>query len=127
MKYVISEARHQRCAGKALLLSGLALLSAILQTVFLPFILAPIAIILSHLSKGRTKNRPNTAKLATLISIVALVLNVSIIGMNVYLFFNNADYRNQLNLTYESMTGMTLEEYYADLMSMYQFPATEVK
>lgn len=127
MNYINSEVKHNKCAGKALVISGLAMLSAILQTVFLPFILAPIAMILSHISKGRTKSRPNAAKVATLISIGALFVNVFIIGFNVYLYYNNADYRNQLNQTYESMTGMTLEEYYEDLLSSYQLPYTEVK
>ena len=62
------------------------------------------------LSKGRHLKMHFMAKAGIATSIAGIVLSVVITSSVVYLMFNNQEYRDLLNTTYESMYGMTFDE-----------------
>lgn len=111
MKYVEQQAKHSKTAYRALTLSGISLVSAALSVVFLPFILSPLAIIFSHLSKGRLKTKHFAAQAATVIAILALILNTAIIGITVYRYKYDPVYRANIESIFVASTGMTVDEY----------------
>ena len=111
MEYVKSEAKHSKTAYRALTISGVSFLSAILGIPFLPFILSPIAMIFSHLSKGRLKTRHFAAQAATVISILAIITNFAMIGFTIYRYQNDPALRNRINTIMQNTYGMTMDEY----------------
>lgn len=50
------------------------------------------------------------AKSGIAASVTAMVLSVTITASMVYLMFNNTQYHEMLNTTYESMYGITFDE-----------------
>ena len=111
MEYVKSEAKHSKTAYRALTFSGVSFLSAVLGIPFLPFILSPIAMIFSHLSKGRLKTRHFAAQAASVIAVLAILLNIAMVGFTVYRYQTDPAVRNKVNSIMESYYGMTMEEY----------------
>ncbi len=111
MNYVNPESKHTKTAYRALTISGISILSALLSIFFLPFILSPIAIILSHLSKGRLKTRHIAAQAATVVAVAALILNTAIVGATLYKFNTDPVYKARLNVVFERMYGVTVDEY----------------
>ncbi len=117
MNYVQPESKHAKCAYRALTLSGISFFAAILNTLFLPFILSPIALIFSHLSKGRLKSKHIAAQAATVISILALIVNIVMIGFNFYRFQYDESFKNELNEASQALYGISFEQYEKDLLS----------
>ena len=111
MNYVQNDYRHTKTAYRALTLSGIALVSAALSTVILPFVLSPIALIFAHLSKGRTKSKHFAARAASVMAILALILNFLIIGFTIYKFNHDEAYRAKIDSLFVQMYGVTMEEY----------------
>ncbi|MCR5848864.1 MAG: hypothetical protein K6G75_12230 [Lachnospiraceae bacterium] len=111
MDYVNCEQKHSKTAYRALTVSGISFVSAIFGIVFIPFILSPVALIFSHLSKGRLKSKHIAAQAATVVAILALLVNVFMIGLGIYKFKTDPVVRQKINETMESMYGMSLDEY----------------
>ena len=109
MNYVQNDYRHTKTAYRALTLSGIALISAALSTVILPFVLSPIALIFAHLSKGRTKSKHFAARAASVMAILALILNFLIIGFTIYKFNHDEAYRAKIDSLFVQMYGVTIE------------------
>jgi len=116
MEYVKSETKHVKTAYSALTVSVISIISAILNVVYLPFILSSIAIIISHISKGRLKTRPVPAQAATVIAILAIILHIAFLGFYIYQIQNNPVYINAMDQITREMNGMTFEEYYNSIM-----------
>lgn len=110
MDYVKPETKHFKSAYTALTISGLSFLSAIMNTVFFPFILSPIAIILSALSRGRLKEKHFAAQAATVIAIIAMILNVLLMGFTLYRYQTDTVYRVAQNAQFKEMYGITIDE-----------------
>lgn len=111
MKYIEPTQKHSKCAYRALTLSGLSLLAAILNTIILPFILSPIALILSHLSKGRTKSKHISAQSATAIAIFSLILHIVLLSVKAFALWQNGSIMDDLNSTTQTLYNMSFEEY----------------
>lgn len=116
MKYVELEPKHSKCAYRALTISGLSFVAAILNTIILPFILSPIAIILSHLSKGRLKEKHISAQAATVIAILSLILHIVLLGMKFFTFYQNGILMDDLNSATQTLYNETFEEYTNDIL-----------
>lgn len=119
MEYVKPETKHTKLAYRALTISGLSFLGAILQTIFLPFILSPLAIIFSFISKGRLKSKHVAAKAATIVAIAAFILNLGVISLDIYRFENDAHYRAQINATSVMLYGITMDQAIEQLLETY--------
>ena len=111
MEYIKSETKHSKTAYSALTVSGISFVSAILGVFFMPFILSPIALILSHLSKGRLKVRHFAAQAATVVAILAFILNCGMIAFGIYKIQNDPTVRGKYDAVMQEMYGMTLDEY----------------
>ena len=117
MEYVKSEVKHSKTAYRALTFSGVSFLSAVLGIPFLPFILSPIAMIFSHLSKGRLKTRHFAAQAASVIAVLAIILNLAMTAFTIYRYQNDPAVHNKINSIKESYYGMTMEEYTETLLN----------
>lgn len=117
MEYVKSEAKHSKTAYRALTFSGVSFLSAVLGIPFLPFILSPIAMIFSHLSKGSLKTRHFAAQAASVIAVLAIILNLAMTAFTIYRYQNDPAVHNKINSIMESYYGMTMEEYTETLLN----------
>ena len=117
MEYVKSEAKHSKTAYLALTFSGVSFLSAVLGIPFLPFILSPIAMIFSHLSKGRLKTRHVAAQAASVLAVLAIILNLAMTAFTIYRYQNDPAVHNKINSIMESYYGMTMEEYTETLLN----------
>ena len=111
MEYVKSETKHSKTAFSALTLSGLSFVSAILGVFFMPFILSPIAMIISHLSKGRLKTRHFAAQAALVVAVLAFILNLGMIALGIYKIQNDPEVRGRYDAIMQEMYGMSLDEY----------------
>ena len=111
MEYVNIKPKHSKTACRALTVSGISILSALLGLAFMPFILSPIALIISHLSKGRLKSKHIAAQAATVIAILALIINTLMMGFTVYKIKYDPAYRQKINDFMVSVYGMSLDEY----------------
>ena len=126
MEYVKTEAKHAKTAYSALTVSGLSFVSAVLGVFFMPFILSPIAMIISHLSKGRLKTRHFAA---VVVAIIAFIINGCMIALGVYKFKTDPEIRNRYNTAMQEMYGMTLDEYFQTLQDQFSvtLPETNVQ
>ena len=111
MEYTDIKSKHSKTVYRALTVSGISFVSAILGVFFLPPILSPIAMIISHLSKGRLKARHFAAQAATVVAIIAFILNGAMIGFSVYRLKTDPEARARLSTMLESAYGITLDEY----------------
>ena len=129
MEYVKSETKHVKTAYSALTVSGISFVSAVLGVFFMPFILSPIAMIISHLSKGRLKTRHFAAQAAVVVAIIAFIINGGMIALGVYKFKTDPEIRNKYNTAMQEMYGMSLDEYFQTLQEQFSvtLPETNVK
>ena len=79
----------------------------------MPFILSPIAMIISHLSKGRLKTRHFAAQAAIVVAILAFILNCGMIALGIYKIQNDPQVRGRYDAIMQEMYGMSLDEYTA--------------
>ena len=71
--------------------------------------------IISHLSKGRMKVRHFAAQAATLVAILAFIINGGMIALGVYKFKTDPQVRNRYNTVMQEMYGMSFDEYLANV------------
>lgn len=97
-------------ARAAKILGIIALISVFTFTVYPAMILGALAIILAILSKGIEKGMHNNAKMGVITGIIALVMNVFIIGSSFYMIFTQPELRQQFNEMYESIYGESFND-----------------
>ena len=111
MEYVKSETKHVKTAYAALSLSSISIISAVLSVFPIPIVLSPIAMILSHISKGRLKAKHFAAQAATVLAILAFILNIIICGWQYYRLQNDPKVKQELNGYTHELYGMDYDEY----------------
>lgn len=92
-----------------------AIVSAVMMTVYFPFILGGISIVLALLSKGYEKKMAGPAKIGIVCSIVGLILDLFIVGGSTYFVFTNEAAYNQFNSMYESIYGESFSDMYKEI------------
>lgn len=107
-------------AGTAMILGIAAIVSAIMMTVYFPFILGGLAILFALLSKGLSPRFMKQAKIGIVCALAALAVNISIIIASVSFIFSNPDMLIDVAKTYdtqiEKMYGVPSEEILGDSM-----------
>lgn len=78
--------------------------------IFTALISGGLSILFALLSKGNHPKMHFMARSGITASIAGMVLSLIITASTIYLVFNNPQYRELLNTTYESMYGMTFDE-----------------
>lgn len=102
-------------ATAAMILGILAVLSAIMSTVYPPFIFGGISIVLALLSKGYKDKMSGKAKTGIVCAIVGLVMNIWIVGSVYYILFTNEDAFNYFDSVYEQMYGDSFSDMYEEI------------
>jgi len=104
-------------ARASLTIGGIALVSVFTFTVFPAVILGSLALILALLSRGSELTFHKTAKNGILVSVMAMVINIVLVGGTVALIFGDNSFHDELNATYEEMYGMTYDELLEGIMN----------
>lgn len=97
-------------AKASMVIGGIALVSVFTFTIFPAIVLGALALILALMSRGAELTFHRTAKNGILLSIMAFVVNIALIGGILGMIFGDNSYHEELNATYEEMFGMTYDE-----------------
>ncbi len=97
-------------AKASMVIGGIALVSVFTFTIFPAIILGALALILALMSRGAELTFHRTAKNGILLSIMAFVVNIALVGGTLGMIFGDNSYHEELNATYEEMFGMTYDE-----------------
>ena len=97
-------------AKASMTIGGIALVSVFTFTIFPAIILGSLALILALMSRGAELTFHRTAKNGILLSIMAFVVNIALVGGTLGMIFGDNSYHEELNATYEEMFGMTYDE-----------------
>lgn len=107
-------------ASAAMFLGIAGIFTTMMATVFPPFALCGVAIVLAILSKGSARKLLMQAKVGIICSIAGLVLNLTLIGSSVNYVLNNPEILIQTAQTYdrmcEQMYGIPSEELFGESM-----------
>ena len=107
-------------ATAALALGIASILSAVLMTVYFPFILGSVAIVLAILSKGTAAKMIKQAKAGIVCAVVALVINLFLfISTFAYIIANPSllvDTAKMYDSAVEQMYGVPSEEIFGESM-----------
>ncbi len=97
-------------AKASLTIGGIALVSVFTFTIFPAIILGALALILALMSRGAELTFHKTAKNGILLSVMAFIVNIALVGGTLGMIFGDNSYHEELNATYEEMFGMTYDE-----------------
>lgn len=100
----------------ALACGVLTILTALIGTVYPPFIFASISITLAVLSKGYEKKLPPVALAGFITSLCGLALNVVVVVFSFYLVFSVPEFKEQLNNTCTELYGQSFDEIMEDAL-----------
>ena len=92
-----------------------AIVSAILGTVYFPFILGGISIVFALLSKIGDEKMVSKSKTGVICAVIGLVLNLFIVSTSVYRVFTDERTFNQFDRVYEQMYGESFRDMYKDV------------
>lgn len=84
-------------AQASLILGILSIVTAFLGTVYPPFILASLAVLLAVLSKGASRHMSGSAKGGFVLAFVGIAANLAVVGTTLYLFATVPQMREQLH------------------------------
>lgn len=118
MNYIEPNYHHIIMAKTARTCAFCAVITALFGTMIFPFIFGGLSIIFAVLSKGNTAHYQFNAKVAILVSCLALLENTLYTGLAFYNVFFNETYRQELDETFEKMYGMDMEEYTNYMLSL---------
>ncbi len=110
--------RHFVMARTARTCSFFAVITTLFGTVIFPYIFGGLSIIFASLSKGNTSAYQLNAKIAIIVSCLALIGNTAYTGFMFYNITYNEEYRQQLNQTFEQIYGMSVDEYTSYIFSV---------
>ena len=98
-------------------IGGIALVSVFTFTIFPAIILGALSLILALLSRGAELTFHKTAKNGILMSVMAMVVNVILVGGTCFLILGDTPYHDQINETYEEMFGISYDELLEGVMN----------
>lgn len=99
----------------AMVLGIAAIISAVLMTVYFPFILGGIAIILAILSKGYGNKMHSKAKTGIICAIIGITFNLFIVIGSLYTVFSNPTVFREFDAIYEQFYGESFTDMYKEL------------
>lgn len=107
-------------ANAAIVLGGISILTAIMMTIYFPFILGSLAILFAILSKGRAQKMVQQAKIGLICGIAGLIINVVILASSILYIISNPDVLVHSAQMYDQMCeqiyGIPSEEILGDSM-----------
>lgn len=103
-------------ATAAMVLGIISIVTSFTFTVYPPFMVGSIAIILALLSKGRRPNLLSRARTGIICAVIGLVMNTIIVTASMVLLFTNPEVRAEVNKTFERQYGMSFDEMWEEMM-----------
>ena len=103
-------------ATAAMVLGIVSIVTSFTFTVYPPFIVGSIAIILAILSKGQRPNLLSKARTGVICAVIGLVMNTVIVITSMVLLFTNPYVRAEVNKTFEKQYGMSFDEMWEEMM-----------
>lgn len=103
-------------ATAAMVLGIISIVTSFTFTVYPPFMLGSIAIVLALLSKGKRPKLLSKARTGVICAVSGLVLNTIIVTFSMVLLFTNPDVRAEVNKTFEKQYGMSFDEMWEEIM-----------
>lgn len=103
-------------AKASMTIGAIALASVFTFTIFPAIILGALALILALLSRGAELNFHATARNGIMLSILAFVVNIALVGGTCFMILGDNPYHEELNATYEEMFGMSYDEILQGIM-----------
>ena len=91
------------------------IVSAILGTVYFPFILGGISIVFALLSKIGDEKMVSKSRTGVICAIIGLVLNLFIVSTSIYRVFTDERTFNQFDRIYEQVYGESFRDMYKDV------------
>ncbi len=85
--------------------------STVMMTVWVPYVCGSLAILFAILSSGGNLHMDMRAKAGTRSAVWGMVVNTVIIAAVIYLFLTNESLQKMFFETFESVYGMTFEEF----------------
>ena len=111
--------RGQGMATAALALGVISIISAVLCTVYIPFVAGGTSIVLACLSRGGNRYFEGRNRIALLLSGIGLAINIFIIIIVLWSYFMIPAVREQSNAIIEQNYGMTFEEMLQQMLASY--------
>lgn len=113
----ISPQAESNGMAKASKICGIISVVSIITLMIYPaIILGSVAIILALLSRGKEKRLPDKARTGLTTGIVAIVVNIVVVGGAVAILFSDGAYKQQLNSMCAEMYGQTFDDMINDAM-----------
>lgn len=103
-------------ASAAMVLGIISIVTSFTFTVYPPFVLGSIAIILAILSKGMRPKMLSKARTGIICAVSGLILNTIITVASMLLLFTNPDVRAEVNKTFERQYGMSFDEMWEEML-----------
>ncbi|MCM1388250.1 MAG: hypothetical protein NC231_13060 [Bacillus sp. (in: Bacteria)] len=103
-------------ANAAMVLGIIAIASCFTFTVYPPFILGSIAIVLALLSKGRRPKFFSKAKTGIICAASGFIINTALVVCAMVLLSTDSDFRNEVNRTFEEQYGISFDEVIEEIM-----------
>lgn len=100
----------------SLVMGIITLITAVMMTVYIPFICGGVGIILAILSRQPGQALHKHAQLGILLAVIGIILNVIIVSTSVYAVFTNPDLKQQLNDTFVQMYGVSFDDMLYEIM-----------
>ena len=105
-------------ANASMMLGMIAIITAIMMTIYFPFIFGSLAILFALLSKGQAAKLVKYAKTGLICGIVGIVITLGIITSSVLLILSNpqilTDTAKRYDKIYEQAYGIPSEEIFGD-------------
>lgn len=99
----------------AFILGIAAIVSAFMMTVYFPFILGGISIVLALLSKGYDNKMAGSAKAGIVCSVIGLVVNILIVSVSFHTLFTDERVFQQFDSLYEQIYGDSFTDTYKEM------------
>lgn len=101
----------------AMVLGIASLASAVMFTVYIPFIVGGLAILFANLSRGKEKQYVGKARVAVITGMGGIILNTVIIALVLYAFFTIPAIREQVEAMVQQTYGMSFDEVVQSMLS----------
>ena len=98
----------------SMVLGILTVATAIMGTVYLPFILGGIAIVMAILSRAEDGIMPFKSRIGVLLGTLGIILNILVVGTSVYKVFNDPAQYEAFDSVFERFYGQDFESFMAD-------------
>ncbi len=115
-RMISPEAESNGMAKASKICGIISVISIVTLMIYPAIMLGSVAIILALLSRGKSARLPDKARTGLTAGIVALVVNIALVGGAVAILFSDGEYKQQINSMCAEMYGQTFDAMVEDAM-----------